>query len=412
MTARTLAFFGNFGTSNLGNEFTLRSILQHARRYRPEARLHCICPDPEETTRTHAVPASRMSYRNDRAFASKAFRRSRHPVVRLLRRLFVRLPLEVLEWREAFRALRGADMLIMPGTGMLGDFGIRPLDLHYQILKWSIVARMRSCKLLFVSVGAGPIDHPVSRWIVKSAISLADYRSYRDRFSQRYLDGIGFDASKDRVYPDLAFSLVGPAPDGAAEGGGASPVVGVGLMEYYGKSWSGEEGAPAYRDYIAKLARFVAWLLGRHYVVRLLVGDLAYDTRVKADLLRALADGGRPPGAGQVLDEPVTSLDELWTQIARTDMVVATRFHNVLLGLMLGKPVLALSYHQKVRSLMTAAGVSDYCQDIEDLDVQRLREQFLRLETKAESVRSSVRRKAGEYRALLDEQYRHIFEEL
>src|SRR6267143_5609231 len=98
-------------------------------------------------------------------------------------------------------------MLVMTGTGMLGDFGIGPLELHYEILKWALLAKARGCKLLFVSVGAGPIAHPLSRLIVKSALSLADYRSYRDDFSMTYLDSIGFKRSTDRVYPDLAFSL-------------------------------------------------------------------------------------------------------------------------------------------------------------------------------------------------------------
>src|SRR5207247_3788314 len=154
----------------------------------------------------HGIPAFPISYRFDKGFRSKVRRSG--IAARWLRRMFIRLPLEVLEWLKAYGALRHTRMLVMTGTGMLGDFGIGPLDLHYEILKWSIVAKLRGCKLLFVSVGAGPIAHPLSRWIVKRALSLADYRSYRDQFSYEYLEFIGFDASRDRVYPDLAFSLL------------------------------------------------------------------------------------------------------------------------------------------------------------------------------------------------------------
>src|SRR5260370_22031622 len=100
--------------------------------------------------------------------------------------------MELLRWCKAVATLRNVNMLVMTGTGMLGDFGIGPLGLHYQILKRSIVAKLRGARLLFVSVGAGPIAHPLSRWIVKRAISLADYRSYRDPFSKEYLARIGF----------------------------------------------------------------------------------------------------------------------------------------------------------------------------------------------------------------------------
>ncbi len=414
----TLTFLGNFGSGNLGNEFTLRSIVQNTRKYLPDARLHCVCPGPEGASAIHDVSASRMTYRNDPAYVSRDSSRYKHPLFRFLRRLFVRLPLELIEWRDAFRRLKNTDLLIMPGTGMLGDFGIGPLDLHYQILKWSIVARMRGCRPVFVSVGAGPIDHPVSRWMVKCALSLAHYRSYRDRFSERYLDSLGFDTSRDAVYPDLAFSLLSPGIPASTDSTdsthptGAPRVVGVGLMDYYGKSSCAESGEPVYRHYLDTLAHFVAGLLERKYAVRLLIGDLSYDRRVKGDLVRILQDRGVALAEGQIVDEPVHSLDQLWAQLARTDVVVATRFHNILLALMLGKPVIALSYHQKIRSLMSAVGLEEYCQDIEGLDAQRLMEQFLALDANAASVTASVRRKAAECRAALDEQYRHIFNAL
>jgi polysaccharide pyruvyl transferase WcaK-like protein len=300
-------------------------------------------------------------------------------------------------------------MLIMPGTGMLGDFGIGPLDLHYQILKWSIVARVRRCKLLFVSVGAGPIDHPLSRWIVRSAVSLADYRSYRDPFSRQYLNSLGFNTSADHVYPDLAFSFPAsaiPSSDGRDRN---TRVVGLGLMEYYGRACRPERGAPIYQDYVAKVTDFLTWLLKRKYAVRLLIGDLSYDTHVKRDVLRILGENGVIFEPGQIIDEPVSSVEQLWVQLAQTDLVVATRFHNILLALMLNKPVIALSYHNKVQSLMAGLGLSEYCQDIAELDVQRLVELFRRLEADAESLRPSIREKTDEYRVALDEQYRHIF---
>src|SRR6202040_469856 len=107
------------------------------------------------------------------------------------------------------------------------------------------------------------------------------------------------------------------------------------------------------------LRRFATRLLERGYAVRLLIGDLDYDRRVKRDLLAALAESGVRWEPGQIVDEPIESVEDLWAQLARTDVVVATRFHNVLLGLMLGKPVLALSYHEKVDSLMEGMGVAE-----------------------------------------------------
>ena len=143
--------------------------------------------------------------------------------------------------------------------------------------------------------------------------------------------------------------------------------------------------------------------------MRLLVGDLDYDTRVKGDLMDALAASGARWEPGQIVDEPIASVKQLWTQLARTDVVVATRFHNVLLALMLGKPVLALSYHEKVDSLMAAMGMAQYCHPVRALDPERLMEQFTMLEADATAIERSLYRQAEENRIALERQYEHIF---
>ncbi|HXB56308.1 MAG TPA: polysaccharide pyruvyl transferase family protein [Vicinamibacteria bacterium] len=408
----TITFFGNFGTQNLGNECTLKAIIQNTRRYLPDARLNCVCPEPRDTSRRYGIPAFLMSYRYDPVFTAKASTRRSNPLIRFFRRVLIRIPLEFLEWIKAFRLLKGTNMLIMTGTGMLGGFGILPLDLHYEILKWSLVAKMRGAKVLFVSVGGGPLERPLSRWIVRAAISLADYRSYRDRFSQQYLHSIGFNTSNDFVYPDLVFSFPRSEIPTLPHQNGNRPLIGLGLMDYYGQDCSPEQGINIYRHYIQTLAEFAAWLLSNGYAVRLLIGDLAYDRRARDDAFRILQEKGLLAEPGTIVNASVDSPEELWTQLAQTDMVVATRFHNILLALMLNKPVLALSYHEKVRSLMAGMGLADYCEDVAELEVPRLRQRFGALAANAEAFKSSVKRKAEENRGALDEQYRHIFHDV
>ena len=405
MKRDTITFFGNFGTQNLGNEYTLKAILQNLRKLLPGARVNCICPDPQDATARYEIPAFRMSYRQAKGSRSRGARSSR--AISLLRRLFVRVPLEIGEWVKAFRRLKHTSMLVMTGTGMLGDFGIGPLDLHYEILKWSIVAKLRRARVLFVSVGAGPIDHPLSRWIVKRAVSLADYRSYRDAFSREYLARIGFDSRGDFVYPDLAFSLQPEVPR-SPERKGSPRVVGIGLMDYYGRRSVPEEGEDIYRRYLEKVTDFVAWLLERDYTVQLLIGDVSYDKRVKRDVRALLRERDPERSKGKIFDVPVSSVEQLVSQLASTDMVVATRFHNILLALMLNKPVVALSYHPKIASLMSGLGLAEYCHDIDEPGVEGLVERFTRLERNAGAARSLIERKAKEYRKALDEQYARI----
>ena len=103
-------------------------------------------------------------------------------------------------------------------------------------------------------------------------------------------------------------------------------------------------------------------------------------------------------------------MNDLLAQLATTDLVVAARFHNVLLALMMGRPVISLSYyHRKNEALMAEMGLEDYCQTIDDLEVDRLIDQFTRLRGRVDVVRPRLARKAAEYRAALHEQYAALF---
>jgi polysaccharide pyruvyl transferase WcaK-like protein len=404
---RRIAFFGNFGTQNLGNEYTLQAVVQNVRRRAPDADLFCICTDPEDAEARHRIPARSMSYRYSREFRARTANDKSSGIVRLLRRALVRGPRELIELYRAYRTLSGVSAVVMTGTGMLGDFGIGPLDLHYEILKWSALAKLRGAKLVFLSVGAGPIASPLSRWIVKCAASLADYRSYRDRFSKAYLKGIGFDSGRDPIYPDLAFSLPPKARPPASRG--ERPVVGLGLMDYYGTTGSPRRGEEAYRHYVEKMAAFARWLLDHGYQINLLIGDAAYDRRCRDDLLQEVLRSGVPADERHIVAVPLPSTDALIDQIAATDLVVTTRFHTVLLALMLGKPVVALSYHQKVASLMDAMGLGAYCHDVERADGARLIEQFAGMERDAVAIHRRVEEKTVACRKALDDQYDSLF---
>ncbi len=116
--------------------------------------------------------------------------------------------------------------------------------------------------------------------------------------------------------------------------------------------------------------------------------------------------------AGQIIDEPALCVDELLSQLAGTDIVVASRFHNVLLALMLGKPVVAISFHEKVDSLMSAMGMTEFCQDIENVDVDKLIDQVTALEENAESIKCHLVLQSDLYRRKLEEQYEYIFKKL
>jgi polysaccharide pyruvyl transferase WcaK-like protein len=401
---KKVSLFGHFGMNNFGNESTLQAIIYHLRKFAPNAEITCICTNPDVTAITYNIAAIPIDGVIVKPWTL------RNPLARLVRKVCIGIPSELYRWFRGFVMLMDTDMLIVPGTGLLTDaYGLVNWG-PYSMFKWALTAKLCRCKLLFVSVGAGPIYGVLGRCLVKLALSMADFRSYRDESTLQYIKSIGLQPNNDKVYPDLAFSLPEAAipPDDVKKG--PRRVVGLGLMEYAGKYSVKDPSSATYVHYLETLVTFVRWLLAHEYDVRLLIGDVR-DRQVTDEFItllkeRLLWDEVR------IIDTPVLSVADLLSQLTATDIVVATRFHNVLLALLLNRPAISISFHHKCVSLMRQMGLSEYCQDINSLDADSLIEQLCDMEKNAEKLKPLIRNCAEKCRVALDEQYSCIFKDM
>lgn len=410
-----VAFFGIFGVRNLGNECTLQAILHNVRQRFPDGDIYSIAYEPDDTATRHsltALPVTARHSRPDTGSAATAGQSSK--LARLLRVLFRRLPAEALGWLQAIRLLRGTDMVVMTGTGMLTDYSNSCFGFPYDVWKWTFAAKLAGSRVRFVSVGVGPIYEALSRRFINSALAAADYRSFRDSFSRDKIASYGFNSGRDPVFPDLAFSLPREMfPVNAGHDNGRDKVVGVGLLNHADPRASRpEQRAASYEDYIAKMADFTSWLVRHGYRVRILQGDLRYDAAVKRDLRASLESRGLRYEEAGILDEEITSVDDLIRQISGTSVVVSPRFHNLVLGIMLGKPVISLSYDPKNDALLDGFGLGTYCQPFETFTTDTLIAQFTDITSKAREIGPLLRRRAEAYRSLLDQQYSLLFADL
>ena len=93
---------------------------------------------------------------------------------------------------------------------------------------------------------------------------------------------------------------------------------------------------------------------------------------------------------------PITTLqDDVWTRSTAADLVVATRFHNIVSALKLGKPSISIGYAEKNDVLMAAMGLGDFCQHIERLSLDRLMRQLSTLAAGRETYAAGIRVGAG-----------------
>ena len=384
-----VGFFGFFGIGNFGNDGSLEAMLRLLRNARPATDVLCVCGVPAKVGPRFGVRAVRINWRPE------------SQLLRKLDRLLLNIPREAACLIQSMRHISRLDLLIIPGTGILDDFGTGPKGMPYWLFRWCLLARLFGTKIVFVSIGAGPIHHPLSRWLMKSAARMAGYRSYRDEISRDFMKRIGLDVSNDPVYPDVAFGLPEPAflREPSAEG---EPItVGVGVMSYNG--WRGDKAGDeaVYQAYLGKLQQFVRWLLIAGHRVRVLTGD-ASDQRTAETLCQMIqSEHTGPDRPTIIISEPAHSLDDVMAQIADTDVVVATRYHNVVCALKLGRPTLSIGYADKNDVLLAEMGLGEFCQHIEKLDVDLLTEQFQKLAAGRKVYERTMRQTNARFRDTL-----------
>ncbi len=388
---KRVGLFGLFGVGNLGNDGSLEAALRFLETIAPHERPLCVCGNPEVVQRTFGLDAVPIYYRPRPSSGQQTWLRLRKATNK------------AILWFHVIRHLRRLRVLIVPGTGILDDFGAWPLSWPYDLASWFVLARVMGVKVICASVGAGPIRHPISRCLMKAAARAAHYRSYRDTVSKAFMESIGFDTRSDPICPDIAFRLPAPAATRPHADENQPLIIGVGVMTYRGWRNDTNRGAEIYAAYLEKMTRFVVWLLDRGHAVRILMGD-EVDRRAVDDLVRAVRS--RRPGRVEdaVMFAPAQTLHDVMQQMADTDLVVATRYHNVVCALRVGKPTISIGYAEKNDALLAEMGLAEYCQSIERLDVGLLETQTLRLISERSALEDRIRQAGARFQRSLRDQ--------
>jgi polysaccharide pyruvyl transferase WcaK-like protein len=393
-----ISFYGHFGAGNLGNEATLQAVIEQILRRWPDGQLLCFCTDPNDVRTRHNIAAFPMEVVNRSAAERSGSSARGGSLTRFFRIAFHRIPLELVHWVKCLHALSRTDMLIVAGTGVVADHLTGPLGWPYDIFKLSTLAALCRVKLAFLSIGAGPIHHRLSRWLLKRSLGLAHHRSYRDEASKQYLREIGFNTNVDFVYPDVVFGLsTGSLVSGVRDG--QRRIVGLGIKDY------GSTEPEAFREYLNTMAAFVSWLQGQGYIVRLLIGDIHYDSSVIEEFVGVLRSRNIPADAPLLIAEPAMTVEELLRQVAGTEAVISARYHNLVMGLIQNKPVIALSDHAKLDSLVTDFGLARYLLPLRNLSSDALVDRFEQLENDVERLRPYLKAELEKYRQALDALY-------
>ena len=145
----------------------------------------------------------------------------------------------------------------------------------------------------------------------------------------------------------------------------------VGVMAYYGRGDDPVRGADVRRSTSPNWRRRwrCSWTQGTASCWSVVTGS-TLTWRTTSGRLSLLTCPGLPDDA--VLVRDVATFTQLTDEMMRAEVVIASRFHNLICALRLARPTVSVGYAEKNRHLMQALGLGDYCQDIEHLDANEL----------------------------------------
>ncbi|AEA24090.1 polysaccharide pyruvyl transferase [Pseudonocardia dioxanivorans CB1190] len=358
-----IGLFGLLGSGNLGNDASLATVLAHLRAAYPGAEIRIMTTGHEEVAARYGVATTPLH-------VVDTLRRKPHGALGALVRLGGKLAdgVATLVW------LVGLDVVVVPGMGVLeASLPIWAWQFPLALLTLCVLARVVGTPVGLVGVGAQVVDErPLRRVLVWSARAAA-YRSYRDELSRSAMRDMGVDTSRDDVYCDLVFAMPAPTPAGPVVPG----AVGVGVMDYHGRNGAADRRRePAiHAAYLAMTSAFVLRLVDAGRTVRLFVGD-GVDTSVADTVIREVRSARPAVEVGRVALVATDDLDGLMNAMAEVEIVVATRYHNVVAALMAGRPTVSLGYAPKNAVLMEEFGQGRFALALESTDLDTLCARF------------------------------------
>ncbi|MGN6205862.1 polysaccharide pyruvyl transferase family protein [Humibacter sp.] len=376
-----VGLWGVFGRGNFGNEATLAAFLErlNSDEYDPVL----FCEDPAAASALHGIPALSLG----RPVEGRA-RSGLHGVasagVNRLRLL-----------RGALAAARSVDVVVVAGTGGLERYGSGAFGTPFEIWALGRGSRMARRPFVLLDIGVEVLPRKLARFFVRGAGKSADYRSYRDSTSRANMIVNGLhEAASDPVVTDLAFALRPPRSAPAAV-----PTVALGVMDYWGRDSSHETSEAVHKGYTAQLITLTRAFQSRGYAVRLVGGDdgdLGF-----AHLLAASLTDGTPVVEAR-------SPDELVTEMSAAHVVVASRYHTVIMGLLAGTPVVSIGYGDKHRAILDQLGLRYEHHDIESFDAHEVAEAAMRLASERSELTTGIDEAVDAARERLDAQWRDI----
>ena len=295
-----IGLLDHMGYGNLGDAAIQEAFISALKKAQPKATLIAFSLNPGDTKRRHNIDAHSITWCYpgwDQAEARPA--QSGGAISRL--KSFIKQLRFVYAWAKpihdlvqelvhlvrSYRVVKSLDLLVMSGGGQLCELWGGAWMHPYNVFKFCMLAKMAGTPVFIVGVGAGPLDHPLSKFFARWSVRLASYTSFRDIESQTLVRSLGA-TRETHVYPDPAYALDLESYATCRPSANARLKVGLNPMGFCDPRIWPRKDDEAYQEYLDKVVAFILWLVSQNYCVEVFTTEISVDHYAIADLQKRL----------------------------------------------------------------------------------------------------------------------------
>lgn len=330
-----IGIVGNYGNNNNGDESILYSILQQVKQE--------FSVNDEDIT----------VFSNNSAQTAKRYGVNSYPLY-YKKGMLYKTFFYTYKKNKSFVAT--FDLLIIGGGGLLMDFYKREAHLYGT---YALMAKNSGVPYIIYGCGAGPLDTITGKFSIRFMCKHAENVSVRDPQSMELLKDVGVKRPIE-VIGDPAFTLRKERLSYAEK-----PLkIGVSAVPYYNANYWPEGDEEKYSQYISGMATNLDRLAAQMPVeITFFATKYPQDVMVTKDIQRKMKHQDQTV----VIEENLLP-DRLLEVTGSQDIVIGTRLHSLILATDTETPIIAISYHTKVKDYMALIGASERCIKMKDLE--------------------------------------------
>ena len=307
------------------------------------------------------------------------------------------------EEAQSLMDYKEADVVITTGGTYLVE--------HYSIgprLRTFWLSRVLRKPLVFYTQSLGPFRQPANQQAMRASVERAALVLLRDERSRGYLREIGADGPRVHVVADSVFALDPPLP--TKPKAGARPRVAFSVRKWqHFDSETAEAGMARYARAVCRAAEVLVRDYGAEVVfLSTCQGVPAYTADDSAVAAAMAAQLPRDVQAHVTVDRDFHTPQSFMEAVAGCSLMISTRMHGAILGLVSGVPVLPIAYEFKTEEVYAQMGLAEWVERVDDVSPESLEAQVHRFMADPAATRKAMVEGVARQRGWAQQAVKHL----